>query len=252
MQIRKGVFLGLCLAFLAFCIPSASGFPVRYDSFPANVNGLTLDRTVLRGKQRSRLVKVWTLAADPENDVLTFNFSVTGGKILNAREYTGKEVSTFTVSGDVLQKSRYEVIWDLSNVPPGEYSITAGVDDGCGVCGQTKTQKVQVDPTSDEGISTCPFEFEVVWSTTYGTGSQPLRLLAVPPTGQLYEEFPPLRWAFPSNKIIAGDGSPLVDVLANRRQQFVSGTFARDPNYISSRCDFSDEFQAQLFKVQSR
>lgn len=36
------------------------------------------------------------------------------------------------------------VIWDLSGVEPGTYTITAGVDDGCGVCGKTKTMEIKV------------------------------------------------------------------------------------------------------------
>jgi hypothetical protein len=36
------------------------------------------------------------------------------------------------------------VILDLSGVEPGTYTITAGVDDGCGVCGKTQTKEVKV------------------------------------------------------------------------------------------------------------
>lgn len=60
--------------FLLLLVPAfhstASAGTTLLDSVHANVDGLTLDRTVLRGTGRSRLVKVWTLAADPENDLL--------------------------------------------------------------------------------------------------------------------------------------------------------------------------------------
>ncbi len=67
---------------------------------------------------------VTTTAVDPENDVLTYNYTVSGGRIVGQ----GANVS-----------------WDLTGVNPGTYTITAGVDDGCGVCGQTKTQTITVE-----------------------------------------------------------------------------------------------------------
>jgi hypothetical protein len=60
---------------------------------------------------------------DP-TDVLTYNYLVSGGKIIG--------------------QGAKNVIWDLSGVKPGSYSITAGVDNGCGACGATKTVTVVV------------------------------------------------------------------------------------------------------------
>jgi hypothetical protein len=37
-----------------------------------------------------------------------------------------------------------KVIWNLNGVQPGSYTITAGVDDGCGICGQTVTKEVTI------------------------------------------------------------------------------------------------------------
>jgi hypothetical protein len=68
-------------------------------------------------------VQVTTTAVDPENDVLTYNYTVTGGRI------TGQGAN---------------VTWDLTGAAPGTYTITAGVDDGCGVCGQTQTRTITV------------------------------------------------------------------------------------------------------------
>lgn len=62
------------------------------------------------------------------NDVLTYEYTISGGKIIGE----GKQV-----------------IWDLWGVAPGTYTITAGVNDGCGICGQTKTQTVVVKECSD-------------------------------------------------------------------------------------------------------
>jgi hypothetical protein len=60
--------------------------------------------------------------ADP-TDVLTFNYTVSGGKIVGQGA---------------------KVVWDLSGVKPGTYTITAAAEDGCGVCGNTITIEVKV------------------------------------------------------------------------------------------------------------
>jgi hypothetical protein len=69
------------------------------------------------------IVDVRTTAVDPENDVLTYVYTVSGGRITG----TGANVA-----------------WDLTGVSPGTYTITAGVDDSCGVCGTTQTKTVTV------------------------------------------------------------------------------------------------------------
>jgi hypothetical protein len=66
-------------------------------------------------------------STDP-TDVLTYNYTVSGGKI--------------TGSGT-------NVTWDLTGVKPGKYTITAGVDNGCGVCGTTKTEVVEIKDCPD-------------------------------------------------------------------------------------------------------
>ncbi|MGH9946686.1 MAG: hypothetical protein ACRD6X_05745 [Pyrinomonadaceae bacterium] len=60
-------------------------------------------------------------ANDLENDVLTYVYTITGGAIIG----TGPKV-----------------VWSLKGVKTGTYTITVGVDDGCGVCGQTITKTV--------------------------------------------------------------------------------------------------------------
>jgi hypothetical protein len=90
------------------------------DNSPANV----LDLTVTRSEQNRRHFNIVTKAEDPENDVLTYRYKVTGGKVVG--------------SGKI-------VIWDLSDAQPGTYSITAVADDGCGACGQLVSRHVRVD-----------------------------------------------------------------------------------------------------------
>ncbi len=80
-------------------------------------------------------VTVATTAVDPENDVLTFNYTVSGGRIVG---------------------SGANVTWDLSGVGEGTYTIVAGVDDGCGLCGKTETRTVRVVKCDCVKVCECP------------------------------------------------------------------------------------------------
>ena len=86
---------------------------------PANVVGLTLTSLV----ENPRMFDVLVDAVDPENDILTYNYNVTGGRIIGV----GRNVT-----------------WDLSEVSAGSYKLIAGVDDGCGICGKTITRTVTI------------------------------------------------------------------------------------------------------------
>lgn len=88
----------------------------------ANVVDLTLSTTEI-GASSNKTISVATNATDPENDVLTYIYVVSGGQIHGRGE---------------------KVIWDLTAAAPGIYTITAGVDDGCGLCGKTMTKTVVV------------------------------------------------------------------------------------------------------------
>ncbi|NJM54401.1 MAG: hypothetical protein HC846_14105, partial [Blastocatellia bacterium] len=96
------------------------------DQF-ANVESVTLDsREVVIGCSPGNVSKsggckddqsvgVATKAVDPENATLTYNYTVSGGRVVGQ----GANVN-----------------WDLAGVKPGTYTITAAVDDGCGFCGK--------------------------------------------------------------------------------------------------------------------
>ena len=73
-------------------------------------------------------ISVATEATDPEDDLLTYHYNISGGRIIGEGA---------------------KVIWDLSGVEPGTYTITAGVDDGCGICGPTVTKTVTVKECPD-------------------------------------------------------------------------------------------------------
>ncbi|MEQ1764135.1 MAG: hypothetical protein ABL984_13465 [Pyrinomonadaceae bacterium] len=115
---------------------------------PANVTALAVsDSSITLGCEpgfrpkegqtcsESTTVSVTTTAVDPENDILTYNYTVSGGRIVGS----GANVS-----------------WDLSGAAPGTYTITAGVDDGCGLCGQTQTQTVTVAACDCVKVCECP------------------------------------------------------------------------------------------------
>ena len=89
----------------------------------ANVTDLTLSENEIPALRFEKQIRVKTTAVDPENDVLTYQYTVSAGRIIG----TGPEV-----------------IWDLSSTPAGTYTITAGVDDGCGICGKTMTKTVTI------------------------------------------------------------------------------------------------------------
>ena len=109
-------------------------------NLPANVDSVTLGATVITLPCRpgtmsasnacndNKTISVATRASDPENDVLTYNYTVSGGRIVG----TGANVQ-----------------WDLSSAQAGTYTITTGVDDGCGVCGKTDTKTITVRECPD-------------------------------------------------------------------------------------------------------
>lgn len=106
-------------------------------NIPAKVDNLILSSAEIiigcNSKNKScsdstREISITTEASDPENDVLVYDYKVSGGKIVGQGA---------------------KVVWDLWGVELGTYIITAGVDDGCGICGQTKTQTVVVKECPD-------------------------------------------------------------------------------------------------------
>lgn len=114
---------------------------------PANVTALALsDESIVGGcpaGQRpaegaqcveSTMINVTTTAVDVDNDPLVYNYTVSGGRIVGS----GKDVQ-----------------WDLSGVSPGTYTITAGVDDGCGLCGQTQTKTITIAECTN-CVNPCP------------------------------------------------------------------------------------------------
>ncbi len=88
----------------------------------ANVEDLILSATEIEATT-GKTVNISTIAVDPENDVLTYNYIVSAGRIIG---------------------SGAKVVWDLSDAKRGDQTITVGVDDGVGIVGKTITRTVTV------------------------------------------------------------------------------------------------------------
>ncbi len=140
------------------------------------------------GCEESANVSVRTRASDPENDTLIYNYTVSGGRIVGQ----GANVS-----------------WDLSGAKAGTYTITAGVDDGCGVCGKTQTKTITVkECTSCERICTCPTISVTGPSSTLKAGDDMVFTANV--SGGTCD--PTYNWTVSAGTITSGQGTPVIHV----------------------------------------
>lgn len=83
---------------------------------PPIISSINLDKSEVCTKHseaeiESQQIKVSVVHTDYENDVVIFNFEVSGGKIIGRGS---------------------KVVWDLSGTQPGIYTITVCLDDGIG------------------------------------------------------------------------------------------------------------------------
>jgi len=171
---------------------------------PANVTALAVsDSEIKLGCQpgfvpregqacnESTTVSVTTTAVDPENDILTYNYTVSGGRIVGS----GANVS-----------------WDLSGVAPGSYTITAGVDDGCGLCGQTQTQTVTV--AACDCIQQCQCATVDVSGPSGITNPGDTMTFTANVTAGTYD--PTYNWTVSNGTIESGQGTPSIVVRTTR------------------------------------
>lgn len=144
---KKAAFFIFCLCFILASVVSAQnsgtvkGNPrgvskkkPRADStggHPANVTALRLNHTEISSACPDDAKEC---SSSPMIEVAT------------TATYSETGLYVYKVSGGTIVGSGANVIWDLSAVPPGEYSITAGIDTGkpWGVVGMTQTRLVRV------------------------------------------------------------------------------------------------------------
>ena len=169
------------------------------ENQPANVTAVEFDRTVVTlpcppGQQPREgascaepTVGVRTTAVDPENDVLTYNYTVSGGRIVGQGA---------------------NVTWDLTGVNPGTYTITVGVDDGCGVCGQTQTKTIEVVACDCVTPCACP-TLSVSGGGEVNPGENLFFTATV--TGGTAEDVT-YNWTVSAGTIVSGQGTPSITV----------------------------------------
>ncbi len=168
----------------------------------ANVDSVTLSSTeivlpcppgtILREGARcpeGSTITVGTRASsnDP-TDVLTYNYTVSGGRIVG---------------------SGANVTWDLSGVRPGTYTITAGADNGCGLCGTTKTETITVRECPD-CISPCVCPTIDVSGGGVVEPGQALNFTANVSGGTATEIT--YNWTVSTGTIASGQGTPSITV----------------------------------------
>jgi hypothetical protein len=138
----------------------------------------------------STTISVRTRASDPENDVLTYNYTVSGGRIVG----TGANVT-----------------WDLTGVQPGSYTITTGVDDGCGVCGKTDTKTIRVEICSDcEAPILCSCPTVTISAPGLTSPGSPMTFTANAAGGS--QDSLTYNWTVSAGTITSGQGTPSITV----------------------------------------
>jgi hypothetical protein len=167
---------------------------------PADVTAVELSKTVVNlpcppgfrpasGQNcGDQTVEIRTTAVDPENAVLTYNYTVSGGRIVG---------------------SGANVTWDLSGVRPGTYTITVGVDDGCGICGKTQTRIIEVKECVCERICECPSSIIVSGGGVVRPGE--ILTFTANVIGGTQENIT-YNWTVSQGRIIEGQGTPVIRV----------------------------------------
>lgn len=136
-------------------------------------------------------VNVATSASDPENDVLTYSYTVSGGRVVG----TGANVQ-----------------WDLTGVQRGNYTVTVGVDDGCGICGPTKTETITV-----EDCNCVPVCVDCPTVDVQGPGgvTQPGETVTFTANVRGGTGNATYNWSVTQGEIISGQGTPVITVQTN-------------------------------------
>ena len=168
-------------------------------------------------KMREVTISVKTTAEDPEGDVLTYNYTISGGRIVG----TGANIS-----------------WSLYGVQPGTYTITAGVDDGCGICGKTLTKSVTVSvDTSDGPACECP-QVSILLSQPDNSSANIDRFTAQL-TGKGIPKEVTYNWTISAGTLHSGQGTSSINVLLPEGHTSGSGTVTVQIGGIDPNCSCS-------------
>ena len=191
----------------------------------ANVTGVTVSDTTITLPCRpgtvpragtacadNQTVTVATTAVDPENDILTYNYTVSGGRIVG----TGANVQ-----------------WDLSNLTPGTYTITAGVDDGCGLCGRTETRTITIAECDCVAACSCP-SISVTGPSGIANPGDVMSFTAEVAGGS--QQSVTYNWTVTDGTIESGQGTPSITVRAPRNAAGGNVTATVDVGGLDPAC----------------
>jgi len=162
----------------------------------------------------STTITLATTAVDPDNDVLTYNYTVSGGRIVGQ----GANVQ-----------------WDLSGVPMGTYTVTAGVDDGCGICGKTVTQSVVIQACPD-CVKLCDCGTLAVNGPAGLTETGGVMTFTAALSGSSNDN-PTYNWTVSEGTIESGQGTPSITVRAPSNTSGGNITATVDIGGWASGCD---------------
>jgi hypothetical protein len=129
----------------------------------------------------------------------------------------------YTVSGGRVNGSGANVTWDLSGAQPGTYTISVGVDDGCGVCGQPVTREVRVVNCTDcvPDQAPCPTGLAVTANPTLVQVDQTVAFTA---DVNLNGTNPTFNWSVSAGEIVEGQGTPRIVVRATPGTREITAT----------------------------
>ena len=174
---------------------------------------------------------VSTTAVDPENDVLTYNYTVSGGRIVG----TGANVS-----------------WDLTGVNPGTYTITAGVDDGCGICGETKTQTIVVEQCDCVPVAPpceCP-SISISGPSSLTRAGDTMTFTANVSGGTQNDSDITYNWSVSQGQIISGQRTPVITVQTDSDMAGQNVTATVTIGGFGENCPCTDNTRTEVAGIQ--
>jgi len=212
------------------CLRPGSEPGKEIENKSPDVTDLELDKTELQRPPRNEdptkdeyshgmTVSVKTTAKDPEGDVLTYHYTISGGRIVGS----GANVS-----------------WDLNRVVPGTYTITAAVDDGCGLCGAKMTKSVVVSESSTgEPACVCP-DLSILVSQSDATGA-PTYFAYL--RGNAPKEVT-CNWTISEGTLVSGQGTGSIQIRAPQEHTSRSATATVEIGGLDHNCSCPSSFSA--------
>lgn len=199
-KIKATVELGNMCEFCSPVSAFAEATRMSLANIPPDVEDIILDKEFVYLRcskefkvgctEAEKIIKVKTVAKDNENDVLVYSYTVSGGRIIGQGA---------------------NIIWDLAGVRFGEYTITADVDDGCGLCGKTVTKTIKVIECDNCGTAECECPDVSVLGPSKVVEIYDIVEFKANVGGGGYE-FVTYKWMVEGGEIIEGQGTPKIKV----------------------------------------